>query len=73
MATNSDLKVNWVPQCVNCLFLDRRKSQNQATPLPYTCIAFPAGIPDLIIRNKFDHKNPYPGDNGIQFEPVDGE
>ena len=40
-----------------------------------TCDAFPDGIPDEIKysdvdRNlaPFDHRKPYPGDNGIRFE-----
>ena len=36
------------------------------------CEAFPQGIPDEIIRLGFDHRNEYPGDNGIRFVP-DGD
>jgi hypothetical protein len=33
-----------------------------------TCKAFPNGIPKEIMRSEKDHTEPYPGDNGIQFE-----
>ena len=28
------------------------------------------GIPEMIIVGEHDHKKPFKGDNGIQFEPV---
>ena len=34
------------------------------------CYAFPNGIPEEILTGEFDHSKPYPGDNGIRFEPV---
>ena len=33
-----------------------------------TCKAFPKKIPDQIIHGLDDHKKPFKGDNGIQFE-----
>ncbi|WP_214408554.1 hypothetical protein [Sphaerisporangium fuscum] len=31
------------------------------------CDAFPEKVPDAIFFGGFDHRNPYPGDNGIRF------
>ena len=36
------------------------------------CAAFPNGIPQDILGNKFDHKNPFNGDNGIRWIPKKG-
>lgn len=33
---------------------------------PFSC-----AIPKEIIDGTFDHTKPYPGDNGIQYEPLD--
>lgn len=37
------------------------------------CAAYPDGIPDDIWWNQADHREAQPGDNGIQWEPVDSE
>lgn len=34
------------------------------------CAAFPQGIPDEIFTGRHNHTEPYPGDNGIRFEPL---
>lgn len=33
------------------------------------CEAFPDGIPDEIAYGENLHTSPFPGDNGIQYEP----
>jgi len=38
------------------------------TPDTVACKAYPDGIPDEILINDVDHRNPYTGDNGITFE-----
>jgi hypothetical protein len=49
-------------QCVRC----KHKHDSGGT-----CNAFLNRIPVAILMNRHDHREPYPGDNGIRFEPRD--
>jgi hypothetical protein len=55
--------------CLGCEHL--RTSPYQA---PWTCDAYPdnPGIPVEIKYSGFDHRQPFEGDNGIQFEQRKG-
>lgn len=33
------------------------------------CAAYPAGIPDMLLRDAADHRQPYPGDGGVRYAP----
>ena len=55
-------------QCATCTrFFADRKGGNY-------CEAFPdgAGIPSAIIKAEHDHRDPFPGDNGLRYKPVKG-
>lgn len=46
------------PLCLSCLRFKKG----------WTCEAFPKGIPNAIINNEVDHRNPVDGDHGLQFK-----
>lgn len=35
------------------------------------CEAFPEGIPEVILLDERDHREPFPGDRGVRFEPIE--
>jgi hypothetical protein len=60
---DKNLGVEFGLQCVRC----KHRNLNYAGG----CAAFPDGIPEPIAMDAFDHCLPYPGDHGIQFEPME--
>ena len=57
------------PICVLCVHFRRDVRPG------LTCDAFPdfaaGGIPDAILGTRHDHHQPFPGDRGIHFHPLD--
>ncbi|MCX7998724.1 MAG: hypothetical protein N3A69_07195 [Leptospiraceae bacterium] len=60
----------FLPKCISCkhIFVEPTFVHLENGESTKRCKAFPNGIPLEIFENKFDHENPYPGDNGIRFE-----
>jgi hypothetical protein len=53
-------------QCIECKHFDRIATREGI----FRCAAFPEEIPDPILSSEHDHHEPFPGDHGILFEPV---
>lgn len=51
------------PICVYCRHLVRPINWDKPR-----CEAFPGGIPQAIIENERDHREPYQGDDGVRFD-----
>lgn len=56
-------------QCSTCVhfrspFLEPQLAARGKGP---TCKAFSGGIPEIIYTNGFDHRNEFPGDNGVRW------
>lgn len=55
-----------VPLCFDCKHFEGDAPTDSM--FVYRCAAYPEGIPNEILLLKHDHRQPYPGDHGIQFE-----
>lgn len=54
------------PICTHCMWLATRPLKRDGKDY---CGAFPQGIPQAILDNEADHRQPFEGDQGIRFEP----
>ncbi|SFM43682.1 hypothetical protein SAMN05421863_102855 [Nitrosomonas communis] len=50
------------PPCATCV--------HRSQKAPGYCLAFPDGIPEEILSCKNDHRKPFRGDHGIQYESI---
>lgn len=58
--------MNFKSNCLHCRHFNFLEPDDEEQAP--SCAAFPLGIPDEIIRQGFDHRHEYPGDDGIRFE-----
>ena len=65
------------PICLGCAHFTRRMDptceqfRTGEPPVTGYCEAYPDGIPVEIWRSAADHREPFAGDRGISFAPLD--
>lgn len=52
-----------------CIYCRRLVEENEEL---FACTAYPEGIPEAIVMNQTDHRKPFEGDHGQQFEVKPG-
>jgi len=55
------------PICLSCRHLTPAEGGKL-----WACEAFGDEIPGEVLAGRNRHLKPYPGDNGVQFEPIEG-
>ncbi|GAC1471040.1 MAG: hypothetical protein NVSMB9_16750 [Isosphaeraceae bacterium] len=63
MTPRLDFPSETLPLCVACEWLGIHARGH------WSCLAFPDGIPEALLKARVDHRVSLPGDGGIQFEP----
>lgn len=58
------MTIGAAPICIGC-----KRFREEPTRL--VCDAFPDGIPEDILVSRADHRQPFEGDRGLRFDPVD--
>ena len=64
--------IRLAPPMPICEVCDRRNDWDDDHPSSW-CEAFPGGIPTEIDEGQFDHRQPFPGDNGVRFRLKKGK
>jgi hypothetical protein len=54
--------------CLCCIHYTGHENIAPGRVEKHHCKAFPEGIPDIIIYSFYNHRQPYPSDNGIRFQ-----
>ena len=54
--------MSMISQCLSCKHFKPNGMES-------LCAAYPQGIPDVILFNEVDHREPWPDDQGLRWEP----